>query len=54
MTTDNHDQAIDPRIYSAVIANGGIWPAELGSGVMFYEGCRVTLRDFLNAGGKVS
>lgn len=47
------DEALDPRVYSAMVSCGGVWPADLVSGVMFYDGFRVTLRDFLKAGGTV-
>jgi hypothetical protein len=33
-------------IARARMAHGGKWPAELTSGVMFYEGMRVTREDF--------
>lgn len=44
---------IDSRLYSAVIANHGIWPSSLISGVMFYDGLRITVEDFIKAGGKI-
>lgn len=43
----------DPRLYSAVIAHGGVWPSSLISGVMFYDGLRITVEDFVKAGGKI-
>jgi hypothetical protein len=37
---------MDERIYRAVVAWGGIWPAQLESGVMFYDGLRITRAEF--------
>ncbi|TWI04851.1 hypothetical protein IP90_00991 [Luteimonas cucumeris] len=44
---------MDRRVYSAVIACNGVWPAELVSGVMFYDGYRVTAAEFIAAGGRI-
>lgn len=44
---------LDSRVYSAVIANKGLWPKDLVSGVMFYNGCKITVADFVAAGGKI-
>jgi hypothetical protein len=47
-------QRPDPRIVEAVLVHAGNqWPRELTSGVMFYKGLRITLAEFLAAGGKV-
>jgi hypothetical protein len=35
-----------PTIRRARAANGDVWPAQLTSGVMFYEGERITRREF--------
>lgn len=48
------EQRPDPRIAQAVLAHDDRrWPPELTSGVMFYQGLRVSLAEFLAAGGKV-
>jgi len=44
----------DSRIVQAVLAHHDRrWPPELTSGVMFYKGLRITLAEFVAAGGKV-
>jgi hypothetical protein len=44
----------DARIIQAVLAHHDRrWPPELTSGIMFYRGLRITLSQFLAAGGKV-
>jgi hypothetical protein len=43
---------VDPRITRAVLSHDdGRWPRELTSGVMYFEGLRITLSQFLAAGG---
>jgi hypothetical protein len=39
----------DDRLYRAIAAWGGKWPRELTSGVMFYDGLRITRAEFLKA-----
>ncbi|WP_293705992.1 hypothetical protein [Stenotrophomonas sp. UBA7606] len=34
-------------VVRAVLANGGKWPEQLTSGVMFYEGRRITYTEFM-------
>lgn len=43
---------MDDRIYRAVAAWGGKWPEQLESGVMFYDGLRITRVEFEAATGR--
>lgn len=36
-------------LYECVISHGGVWPAELTSGVMFWRGQRITYAEFQRA-----
>jgi len=37
---------VDNRLGSAYYANGGKWPESLVSGIMFYDGLRITREEF--------
>jgi len=46
ITLESEADMPDRRIAIAYVNNHGIWPEELTSGVMFYDGLRITVNDF--------
>ena len=36
----------DNRLLRAYFDHDGVWPRELTSGIMFYEGLRITIEEF--------
>lgn len=40
----------DPRLYQAWLYWEGKWPAQLTSGVMYFDGLRIHISEFLSVG----